>query len=284
MRTAELEKTILLMFRGNELYGYEINKLLSLQDISINISRLYSVLNDMQTDGLLLVRWEKSSTGPRKKMYRLSKKGKDALNEILLESISMVHRFYGDYLRELYPRVNVFGEIMELVTDGLESSDVVAYLTHFFSGIHEMLVSRIFEKITDGKMYLVTPEPSEKHIDIENLNVLDGSYESLPFKKNYINRFIVIGVPNQSLLDDSIQEWRRVIADGGSLIIITPTILIQEEEEPLSIGDFVERYEHQVIEKGEPIDPGMFFSILKANFNDINEVEKVHMSFITAKN
>jgi hypothetical protein len=85
-------------------------------------------------------------------------------------------------------------------------------------------------------------------------------------------------------LDDSIQEWRRVIADGGSLIIITPTILIQEEEEPLSIGDFVERYEHQVIEKGEPIDPGMFFSILKANFNDINEVEKVHMSFITAKN
>lgn len=284
MRTAELKKKILLMFRGNELYGYEINRRLSFQDVSINISRLYNVLNEMQTDGLLLVRWEKSTTGPRKKMYRLSKKGKEALNQILLEAISTVHLFYGDYLKDLYPKVNVFGEIVDLITDGLNSSDNVAYMTHQFAGIHEMLVSRIREKITDGKMYLVTPDPSEKRIEVENMYVLDGSYENLPFKKNYLNRFVVIGVPSEDLLRESAQEWSRVVAEGGQLLVITPSILIKVEDDPISIGDFVEKYEHQVIEKGSPIDPEVFFSVLEKYFKDVKEIERVHMSFISANN
>ncbi len=284
LRTAELKKKILLMFRGNELYGYEINRLLSFQDVSINISRLYSVLNEMQTEGLLKERWEKSTTGPRKKMYSLSSKGKDALNEVLLEAISTVHLFYGDYLRELYPKVNVFGKIFELITKGLKSSDTAAYLTYSFSGMHEMLVTQIHKVVKDGKMYLVTPDPSNKNIDIENLNILDGTYENLPFKNDYLDRFVVVGVPRPNLLRETVQEWRRVVASGGKLIVVTPTILIQSQEDPISIGDFVERYEHQIIEGGEPIDPKIFFSALKENFKKVEEVETVHMSFITAYN
>jgi DNA-binding PadR family transcriptional regulator len=69
--TSEIEKKILLLLKNSELYGYQINKLLQNQNININISRIYTILNNMETDMLLYARWEKSSTGPRRKIYSL---------------------------------------------------------------------------------------------------------------------------------------------------------------------------------------------------------------------
>ena len=69
----------------------------------------------MRKVGLLKDRWEKSRSGPRKKMYKISDKGNEVLNEILLDAIATVHTFYGDYLRSLLPGINVFGEIIGLL-------------------------------------------------------------------------------------------------------------------------------------------------------------------------
>ena len=282
LRTDDLKRAILLMLRNNELYGYDINRRLAQQDMSSNISRLYGILNEMQKDRLLRDRWERSKEGPRKKMYSLTDKGREALNEILLAAISTVHLFYGDYLRSLFPKVDVFGDIMGVLTDGMLEGDSTAYLSHNFDGINKVLIQNIHQNNPQGKLYLVKPSNLDLNIDMENANVFDGTYHDLPFKDDFIERLIVIGVPTPEALVESTTEWGRVIKEGGRLTIITPSILIQEHEEPMTIGDYVEKYEHQVIEKGSLIDPDLFMSSLRNNFANVVQREATHMTFITA--
>ncbi|MFA9496523.1 MAG: helix-turn-helix transcriptional regulator [Candidatus Bathyarchaeota archaeon] len=282
MRTDDLKKAILLMLRNNELYGYDINRRLAQQDMSSNISRLYGILNEMQKDRLLMDRWERSKEGPRKKMYSLTDKGREALNEILLAAISTVHLFYGDYLRSLFPKVDVFGNILNVLTEGMEQGDNLGYLSDSFSGINQVLLKSLQAKNPSGKLYLIKPGNLDLRTDLENANVFDGTYNDLPFKDDFIDRLIVIGVPTPETLVESTKEWRRVIKEGGRLTIVTPTILIQEHEEPMTIGDYVEKHEHQVIEKGSLIDHELFMSSLRDNFSEVVEREATHMTLITA--
>lgn len=270
------------MLRNNELYGYDINRRLAQQDMSSNISRLYGILNEMQKDRLLMDRWERSKEGPRKKMYSLTDKGREALNEILLAAISTVHLFYGDYLRSLFPKVDVFGNILNVLTEGMEQGDNLGYLSDSFSGINQVLLKSLHAKNPSGKLYLIKPGNLDLSTDLENANVFDGTYNDLPFKDDFIDRLIVIGVPTPETLVESTKEWRRVIKEGGRLTIVTPTILIQKHEEPMTIGDYVEKHEHQVIEKGSLIDPELFMSSLRDNFSEVVEREATHMTFITA--
>jgi len=282
LRTDDLKRAILLLLRNNEFYGYDINRRLAQQDMSSNISRLYGVLNEMQKDRLLQSRWERSKEGPRKKMYSLTDKGREGLNEILLGAISTVHLFYGDYLRSLYPGVDVFGDIMGLLTDGLKEGDSTAYLSHNFSGINQVLIRTIHQSNPQGKLYMVKPSDLDFNIDLENTNIFDGTYHDMPFKDNFIERLVGIGVPTPETLEESTKEWSRVIKEGGRLTIITPSILIQEHKAPLTIGDFVEKYEHQIIEKGSLLDPEAFMSSIKSNFANVTQSEATHMTFITA--
>jgi hypothetical protein len=93
---------------------------------------------------------------------------------------------------------------------------------------------------------------------------------------------VVIGVPAPETLEESAKEWGRVVKTGGRLTVITPSILVQKHTEPMTIGDYVEKYEHQVIEKGSLIDHEVFTSKLKDNFANLIESEAIHMTFISA--
>lgn len=284
MRTDDLRRAILLLLRNSELYGYDINRRLSQQKTNINISRLYGILNEMQKDRLLQARWERSEEGPRKKMYSLTEQGKKALNEILLDSISTVHMFYGDYLRSLYPKVDVFGNIITLLTNELQEDASVAYHSTNFSGIDQILVRRIHQKNPQGKMYLIKPSTLDFSTNLENVSVFDGTHVDLSFKDDMFDQLIVVGVPSQETLMESVKEWRRVINERGRLIIITPSILVQEHNDPMTIGDFVEMHEHQFVEKGSHILPDFFIASLKSQFSNVNISEAVHLTYVIAKN
>jgi hypothetical protein len=62
-------------------------------------------------------------------------------------------------------------------------------------------------------------------------------------------------------------------------VIITPTILVHRYEDPLTIGDFVEKYEHETIEKSEPIDREFLQILLNKYFKKVEEKQIVHMTF-----
>ena len=283
MRTDELKKVILKMFGGSELYGYDVNRRLALQGVDVELSRLYRVLNEMKKDGLLNDRWERSHHGPRKKMYSVSEKGEEELNKILLEAIGTVHRFYGEYLMSLYPEINVFGDVLGLLAEGLEGHEKIAYLTSKYLGSHELIVSRLKEMIPDGKIYIVKPDSLDISVNLENVYIQNGSYDDIPFKNGFVDRLILIDLPNKDAIEDSAREWQRVVHEKGMLSIFTPTILIQKQDDPLTIGDFVEKHEHEIIEKGEHVDRGLLLSTLGNLFQKVVEREAVHMSIISAQ-
>lgn len=284
LRTDDLKKAVLKMFRGNELYGYDINKSLAIQGIEVDLSRLYGVLNSMRKEGLLQERWEKSSSGPRKKMYSVTEKGEEMLNDILLEAIDTVHSFYSDYLRRLLPEINVFGTIVGSITQLMEGNENVAFLTSKFSGIHEFILGFIQRKNPDGRIYLVKPRKMEIITNLTDLNILDGTYNDLPFKNDFIDRLVIMDLPGIDLVEESINEWQRAIKANGRLTIITPTILIEKLKHPMTIGDFVEKNEHENLEKGNHIDRDDLFPILQGKFNNLHEAEYVHISVINANN
>ncbi|MCW4052108.1 MAG: PadR family transcriptional regulator, partial [Candidatus Bathyarchaeota archaeon] len=119
MRTRELKRIILQMFGDREFYGYNVHKKISAMNIKIEISRLYRVLNEMLREGLLEGRWEKSHLGPRKRVYKLGRKGKKELDEVLLDAIKTVHTFYGKYLLALPADTNPMVSLCRLLVGDL---------------------------------------------------------------------------------------------------------------------------------------------------------------------
>ena len=99
LRTQELVNTVLKLSGGREFYGYDLHKKLTSEVAEVEISRFYRVLIRMLNEGLLKSRWEKSSFGPRRRVYLLGEKGRKELDRILLDSIQTIHDFYADYLQ-----------------------------------------------------------------------------------------------------------------------------------------------------------------------------------------
>jgi PadR family transcriptional regulator PadR len=186
LRTDDLKKKILKMFKDKELYGYDIKKNLAIQGIEVDLSRLYVVLNNMKKEGLLQERWEKSRHGPRKKMYSVTEKGREKRTDILLEAIETVHSFYSDYLLSLLPEINVFGDIIGLITKQMEDNSNIAYLTPNFFNVHKLILGFIQRKNPNGKTFVVKPRKLDIVTNLTNLSILDGSYNDLPFKTDIL--------------------------------------------------------------------------------------------------
>jgi len=107
------------MFGDREFYGYDVHKKISALDVKIEISRLYRVLNEMLREGLLEGRWEKSHLGPRKRVYKLGGKGREELDNFLLDAIETVHMFYGKYLFALPADTNPLVSLCRLLVGDL---------------------------------------------------------------------------------------------------------------------------------------------------------------------
>ena len=284
MRTEDFKKIILKLVdsRQSEIHGYDLHKVLSSEKIEVELSRLYRVLNVMSKEGLLESRWEKSQHGPRKKLYRLGQKGRMELDELFLEAIDTVHSYYGKYLQSLSPKINVFDNIFCLLTGEMKGHEKIAYLTIANSVMHKLVLLNLQKKVPEGKIYFVKPTPIATDLNIEDMVILTGTHEDIPLKDDHVNLLFVIDLPNEGLLETALKEWHRVLTRDGKLAILTPTILIQKHEDPLTIGQFIEKYEHETIEKGEHIDREFLQSMLKLFFQKVEDRQIVHMSIILA--
>jgi PadR family transcriptional regulator PadR len=278
MQTEELKKLILKLYSHKEFYGYEVHKVLALEGVELEISRLYRVLNSMLKEGLLESMWKKSRRGPRKRMYWLGEKGKEALNEIFLDAIKTVHSFYGRYLLSLIPKINVFEEIYQLLTNELKGNEILVFITMGFTPMHEMIIQKLHSKLPHGKIFLVKPSSVIVELNLDNLFVLDGFYRDIPLRNDFADCMIIIDLPKREYLERTLKEWHRVIKPKGELAILTPAILLEKYEDPLTIGNFIEKHEHEIIEKGEHLDKTILDQQLKLYFQKMDEKSLVHMT------
>lgn len=282
MRTENLKRIILRMFGSRDFYGYEVHRELASEKIEVGISRLYRVLNEMLRDGLLQGRWEKGQLGPRKRVYRLSEKGRKEREKILLAAIETVHGFYSEYLFNLPAEANVLGSIYKLLSGNVDRKGEIVCVSHEYSVMLEKMLHGLHDGMPVAKIYLVKPASLALGFNLDNLWFLNGTYESIPLRDRYADLLIVVKVPEKESLEKSLKEWHRVLKQYGKLAIVTPTILIRRYSDPLSMGDFIEKYEHEVVAKDEYTDAEALRELLQKLFDKVEEKQIVHMTLFLA--
>ncbi|MBU0496691.1 MAG: PadR family transcriptional regulator [Candidatus Thermoplasmatota archaeon] len=244
MRSAELKRIILKEFGQKKFYGYQVHKELKSKNIEIEISRLYRILNEMHREGLLDSTWETSRYGPRKRIYCLGEKGSAELKNILIDVIETLHKFYINYLMNLPLKINVFDEMCNIHIKGLNNQDSIGYITPKYSAVQEKVISTLHQKVPKAKIFLITKNPKQIDLKFDGLTCLEGSYENIPLKAHLLNLLVFAGIPQEKSLKAALKESYRMLKQNGRLTIVTPTVLIKRFEDPLTIGEFVEKYEH----------------------------------------
>jgi DNA-binding PadR family transcriptional regulator len=281
LRTKELRKTILINIGERTFYGYELHRQLLSENVEVGISRLYRTLNVMLNEGLLEGRWEKSPLGPKKRMYGLGEKGKREREKILFDAIQTVHSFYGEYLLNLPPKLNVFNRVSRLLAAGLKGKVSIAYVIDDYSVVHEKVLYGLQKQTPEGRIYLVKPNSLEVDLKLDNLLSLEGDCTSIPLKDNFLDLVDVISVPRKDLLEASLKECHRVLKQSGTLAIVTPTIFVHKYDEPLAIGNFMEKYEHRM-QGNEYINEETILALLKKFFNKVQKRSLIHLTIFLA--
>lgn len=278
LRTEELEGLILMTLGAGEFYGYEVQKQLASKKMRVGVSRLYRILTGMLRKRLLEDRWEKSDYGPNKRVYKLSVEGKKERDRILLSAIETVHSFYSEYLRNLPKRADVFRKICKLMCKGLKGRGNVALVTTKFSVSHERVLHALHDEVPESKIFIVKPRSVKVDLNLEYVVLLDGSYDNVPLKDTYIDLLVIGGVPNREAFEKCLQEWGRVLRQDGTLAVSAPSVLVEKFEDPLSIGSFVERFEHEILEKDAFLDGTLVKSLLKNSFAEVKLKKIAHIS------
>ena len=82
MRRGLLEFCIVSLLADNEVYTAELIDRLKTANLLVTDGTLYPLLNRLQKAGLLQYRWEESESGPPRKYYMLTGKGRKFLQSL----------------------------------------------------------------------------------------------------------------------------------------------------------------------------------------------------------
>ena len=151
-----------------------------------------------------------------------------------------------------------------------------------YSPINEKVIRILCSTVPRGEVYFIKPASLDIDLNIENLSCLDGTYQNIPLKNSHLDALLVVDVPSKKLIKNSVKEWHRAIRRKGRLGIITPTALINKIEDPLTIGDFMEKYEHEAMEGNEKVDRESLQTTLRESFQKIEARKIASMTLILA--
>jgi len=280
MRTPELKGVILRMAGSSEFYGYQIHQDLAEKNIQVGIGRLYAILNEMKDDGLLRDRWQESHSGPRRKVYRIGRKGKLEREKILMEAIGTVHDFYTEYLLSLPPDTSVFGTVSRMLCEGLGHKATIAYAAPRFSEPLKKLLNMLQTEIPEGTLYIVSPKSAAAKARLGAMPVLDGTFEDIPMKDDYLDLLVVTGNIKSDCLEACLTEWHRVVGQDGSLALVTPTATMASYEDPLGIGEFIEIREHPPPENDNGFSVDLLTQHMSDYFERVEQKQVVHLTIL----
>ena len=280
MRTPELKTIILRMTGKGEFYGYEMHKELEQRKINVGIGRLYSILAEMKDEGFLKDRWEKSQSGPKRRVYKINKKGIKEREKILMEAIRTVHDFYTEYLNSLPPENSVFNIVGGILTKNLSKTSNIGYVASRFSGPLRKILTQLRNVVPDGKKYAISPEAAKLDLGFEDVFVVEGTLEDIPMKDNHLDLLVVTDNIRRDCLSTCLSEWRRVLTKDGILAIVAPTATVTSFEDPLAIGEFIEQREHPLTEGEESLNFEIIREEMSNYFEQTKEVRIIHITIL----
>jgi PadR family transcriptional regulator, regulatory protein PadR len=105
------EPAVLLLLRDRQAHGYELLDQLGelLPGERVDMGNLYRVLRALEEDGLVSSKWDETSPGPAKRVYRLSGAGETVLAnwvtalEAARQRIDVFLTRYGEEVRDASP-------------------------------------------------------------------------------------------------------------------------------------------------------------------------------------
>jgi DNA-binding PadR family transcriptional regulator len=261
-----------------------MHKKLEERKINIGIGRLYSILAEMKTEGFLNDRWEKSQSGPRRRVYRTAKKGVQERQRILVEAIKTVHDFYMEYILNLPPELSAFNIVLDRLAGKLPKNANMAYATTRFSGPVKKVMDGLQEKVPEGDLHAIHPRKKDVDLGMDNVTIVGGTFEDIPMKDNFLDLLVVTGSVSRDSLDACLSEWQRVVNVNGTLALVTPTILLVKPKDPLDIGDFVEEIEHPRADTEDSLDLEIITKKMKKYFGKVDVKKVVHISVFRGLN
>ena len=86
MRRGTLEFCVLALLKVEECYGFDLVRALGEADGMVTSEgTIYPLLSRLRRDGLVSTTWEESPSGPPRRYYRLTAKGRQALAQFVQE-------------------------------------------------------------------------------------------------------------------------------------------------------------------------------------------------------
>lgn len=82
-----IEACLLCLLKEEKAYGYSLIERLSdfgFKDDTVNMSVIYRNLKRMEDDGLIISSWEESEQGPDRKIYSITPKGDNELDNWII--------------------------------------------------------------------------------------------------------------------------------------------------------------------------------------------------------
>lgn len=90
MRKGVIEFCTLLIIARGEMYASDILKELKEADLLVVEGTLYPLLNRLKTEGLVVYDWQESLSGPPRKYFTLTAKGREKLSRLKIAWSSLV--------------------------------------------------------------------------------------------------------------------------------------------------------------------------------------------------
>ncbi len=283
LKTTDIRLTILRIVGDRECYGYEIHKKFVSQNKEIDIGRLYKVLKDMLTEGVLSCRWERSEKGPEKRIYKLTEKGRRELDKILLDAIETIHAYYSDYLLNLPTEKSIFEVFAKIVAPEPMQHSRVAFFAPRPSVMHERLLTALQKRLPESEIYMVHPKDASLQLGIKNTVSLTGKYDCIPLRAKYVDLLVLDGLPGNKDSSVAVEEWHRILKNSGAMVVIVPKVVFSKFRDPLAIGDFMEKMEHQSINDREAENGDALQKILEKSFLEVHRKEMLQMTFLIAR-
>lgn len=280
MRKEDLQKLILDILDKEETHGYEINEQLASRGIKPHLSYLYKVLADLEKEGYIESSKVKSNLGPEKKIYRLRKKGSQELDQELKKAVSTIHYKYMEYLEKLPPHEGTLHKLQLLLDANCgRGKEILVVAPKVF---YDWMVSKLCERFKEGNVYLVKPKSIKVNVEYSNLKLIDTPAEKLFLKDNFVDTLRAHGNPEN--FQRELEEFHRVLKTDGTLALIIPYFRVYNENSPLTLGEFVEKVEHERTKEGESrleyinIEP-----MLLRYFRKVKSHRLAHLAIFVAK-
>jgi len=268
---------ILKLLKSREMHGYEICGILSASGETVQLGYLYKILMEMSNEGLIKSYSRKSVQGPNRKVYGLDANGRKELRSMLREAIGIVHDFYGDYLAQL-PTEKGLLEWERLIAGEFHGPKAVIFVLSRPSvlAMYRKALERYCREMGQNPVYVVSEHDVAFDLNLDNLVHLKGSHVDIPLKNNFADFVVALDPPRSNSVVEAVAEFHRVAKEGGASVLGFPNI--DEREDPLSIGAFIERIEYG-LEDSKQLSKEGITSVFKKYFGDVFTVKVLDFTF-----